>query len=113
MSLLDRRVWGFRLVDLAALGLLIALVLTVYLAKTIAGKERAEIAMVERRIAGEHARIRLLQAEVAHLERPSRIQQLSVGHLNMAPLVAKQETTADRLNARIQAPEPPHKEPVT
>ena len=51
MSLLDRRVRGFRLVDVVALALLIALVMSVYLAKTIAGRERTEIALVERQIA--------------------------------------------------------------
>ena len=41
MSLLDRKVRGFKLVDVVALALLAALVLGVYLAKTIAGRERA------------------------------------------------------------------------
>src|SRR6185437_13793494 len=43
MSLLTRRVRGFRLFDLVALGVLVLLIVGVYLAKTIAGRERAEI----------------------------------------------------------------------
>lgn len=97
MSLLDRKIRGFRLVDVVALGVLIAVILGVYLAKTMAGRERAEIAAVEKQIEAEKARIRLLQAEVAHLEQPSRIEALSSAHLGMVPTQAKNETTLDKL----------------
>ena len=103
MSLLTKRVRGVRVLDLAALGLLIVLVLSVYLAKTIAGKERAEIASVERQIDAEHARIRLLQAEVSHLERPDRIEQLSVSYLGLGPIDAKRETTPEGLSEAIHS----------
>lgn len=97
MSLLNRKIRGFRLVDVVALGVLIAVILSVYLAKTMAGRERAEIATVEKQIDAEKARIRLLQAEVAHLEQPARIEALSTAHLGMAPIEAKHETTIDKL----------------
>lgn len=97
MSLFSRKIRGFRLVDMVAGGLLIAIVLGVYLAKTVAGHERAEIASVEKQITAEQARIRLLQAEVAHLEQPARIEALSVQYLGMAPIQAKNETTAESL----------------
>lgn len=107
MSLFSRKVRGFRLVDVVAAGLLIALILGVYLAKTVAGRERTEIASVEKQIAGERARIRLLQAEVAHLEQPARIEALSTQYLGMAPIEAKHETTPESLRdiaAQEQAP---------
>lgn len=97
MSLLNRKIRGFRLVDVVALGVLVAVILSVYLAKTMAGRERAEIAAVEKQIEAEKARIRLLQAEVAHLEQPARIEALSSAHLGMAPIQAKHETTIDKL----------------
>ncbi|MET0294610.1 MAG: cell division protein [Phenylobacterium sp.] len=97
MSLLDRKVRGFKLVDVLALGLLAALVLGVYLAKTMAGRERTEIARVERQIAGERGRIRLLEAEVSHLEQPTRIGQLSQAYLGLAPATAENEATAETL----------------
>jgi cell division protein FtsL len=97
MRLLDRRVRGFRLVDLVALGLLTVLILGVYLAKTMAGRERAQIASVERQISAEKARIRLLTAEVSHLEQPSRIERLSTAYLGMAPVPEKREATAETL----------------
>ena len=98
MSLLDRKVRGFKLVDVVALGLLAALVLGVYLAKTIAGRERTEIARVERQIAAERGRIRLLEAEVSHLEQPARIGQLSQAYLGLAPTTAANEATPDALD---------------
>jgi cell division protein FtsL len=97
MSLLTRRVRGFRLIDLIALGLLAALILGVYLAKTIAGRERTEIAEVERQIEMEHARIRLLQAEVSHLEQPARIERLSETYLGLGPVSIKREASVSDL----------------
>jgi len=97
MSLLDRRVRGFRLVDLIAAGLLVVLVLGVYLAKTMAGRERSQIARVERQISEEKARIRLLQAEVAHLEDPARLEHLSVAYLGLAPVSIKRDVNPDGL----------------
>ncbi|RAK60587.1 cell division protein [Phenylobacterium hankyongense] len=106
MSLLSRRVRGFRLVDLMALGFLVALILGVYLAKTIAGRERSEIARVESQIGAEKARIRLLQAEVSHLEQPARIEHLSETYLGLAPVSLKREASPDALPelARQAAP---------
>ena len=97
MSWINRRVRGFRLIDLVALGLLAALILGVYLAKTIAGGERAKIAVVERQIVAEKARIRLLKAEVSHLEQPARIERLSETYLGMAPVSFKRESGPDAL----------------
>lgn len=97
MSLIDRKVRGFRLIDVIALALLTSLVLGVYLAKTVAGRERAEIAQVEREIAQEKGRIRLLEAEVAHQESPARLERLSREYLRMEPIDAKRETTLEGL----------------
>ncbi|MET0275165.1 MAG: cell division protein [Phenylobacterium sp.] len=104
MSLLERRIRGFRVVDLIALGLLTVLILGVYLAKTIAGRERSEIARVERQIGVEKARIRLLQAEVSHLEQPSRIERLSTAYLGLAPVAIKRETTTEELAVVARKP---------
>jgi cell division protein FtsL len=97
MSLINRRVRGFRLIDIMAMALLVAIILGVYLAKTVAGRERAEIARVERQIDGEREHIRLLHAEVAFLEQPARIERLSTAYLGLAPVSAKNETTLDDL----------------
>jgi len=92
-----RRVRGFRVVDLALLTLLVSVIVGVYLAKTFAGRERSEIAKIERKIDGERARIRLLNAEVAHLEQPGRIERLSSTYLGLKPVSAKNEASVDQL----------------
>lgn len=97
MNIMSRRVRGFRLVDLVALGLLVVLVFGVYLAKTMAGRERAQIAQVERQIQAERARIRLLQAEVSHLEQPARIEHLSETYLGMGPVPIRREAEVGAL----------------
>ena len=108
MSLLDRKIRGFRLIDVIALALLTALVLGVYLAKTVAGRERAEIAQVEKQIEIEKGRIRLLQAEVAHQENPARLERLATQYLHMEAVDAKRETTTEGLPfVRAHAPDKP------
>lgn len=97
MSVFTKKVRGFRLLDLIGVGLLVVIILGVYLAKTMAGRERAEIASVERQIAAEKARIRLLQAEVAHLEQPGRIERLAVTYLRMETVPANREASAEQL----------------
>jgi hypothetical protein len=103
MILFTRRVWGFRLIDVIGVGLLIALILSVYLAKTFAGRERGEIARVEAEIATEHNRVRLLQAEVAHLERPDRIEHLSSTYLGLGPVKTTHEISPEALSSVLSA----------
>jgi len=95
--LYERRWRGFRVVDLGLFGFLMVLMLVVYLAKTFGGAERSQIAHVERQISDEKVRVRLLQAEVAHLEQPGRIEALSRQYLGLQPVSAKQEIKADAL----------------
>jgi hypothetical protein len=95
-SIFDRRVRGFRVVEMVCLAVLLILVLGVYMAKTFAGRERAEIASVEQQIVDEKGRVRLLKAEVAFLEQPRRIEQYAL-QLGLAPISPEHETTEDAL----------------
>lgn len=104
MNWLNHKVRGFRLVDLIAVPVLTLLILGVYLAKTVAGGERAKIATVERQIAAEKARIRLLQAEVTHLEQPARIERLSETYLGLAPVSEKRVANLEDLPQVAQKP---------
>ena len=92
-----RRVRGVRVINLWFAGLLLVLVLGLYLAKTLAGGERADIARTEVQIADEQRRIRLLQAEVAYLEQPDRIQRLAEDGLKIQPLSGKHEASVASL----------------
>ena len=92
-----RRWRGFRIIELTGLAVLLVLMLVLYLTKTFAGTERSQIAQVEREIATERARVRLLRAEVAHLEQPERLERLSREYLGMEPIGANREISADSI----------------
>ena len=106
-ALFNHRTRGFRTINLVGMAMLIALALTVNLAKTYAGKERNQVDKVDRQIAAEQVRIRLLQAEVAHLEQPNRLETLSREELGMAPTTSKQEVGADALAQVVGKPPEP------
>jgi hypothetical protein len=96
-GLFDQRVRGFRVVEIGALCVLLVLVLAVYLAKAGAGGERADIDRVSQQIEDEQSRIRMLRAEVAHLEQPERLEALSGQYLGLGPIPAKHEVQPDAL----------------
>ncbi len=96
-GMFDQRVRGFRVVELGGLGVLLVLVLAVYLSKAGAGGERADIDHVRQQIADEQTRIKLLQAEVASLEQPERLEALSSHYLGLQPIPAKHEVQPDEL----------------
>ena len=87
----NRRFRGFRIVEIGAMAVLVALVLVVYLAKDGAGDKRADIDRVQEEIVAEQDQIRLLQAEVAHQEQPERLQALAGQYLGLQPVAAKHE----------------------
>ena len=95
-GVLRQRVRGFRVVDLAALVIFLALALTVYAFKTSAGAERTDIADVEREIRDETRQVQLLRAQVAHLEAPDRLERLARS-AEQAPVAATQEVTPQAL----------------
>jgi hypothetical protein len=96
-SVLSGRVRGFRVLDLAALVLCLALALTVYAFKTSAGRERTDITDVESQIRDESRQVRLLKAEVARLESPARMERLAATYANQAPVAARQEIAPEAL----------------
>ena len=104
----DRRVRGFRIVELGAMAVLAALVVVVYLAKDGAGDKRADIDRVQEQIVAEQDQIRLLKAEVAHQEQPERLEALAGQYLGLQPVAAKHEVDAGALAdlARVSAPAP-------
>lgn len=104
--LFDKRVRGFRVVEVAALGCLILLILWVYLTKAQAGDERSRIARIEHDIAAEQQKLRMLKAESAHLEQPTRIERLSEAYLGLEPVAAKREATPQNLPEIVRSPAP-------
>lgn len=109
LGVFDRRFRGFRVIEIGGVGVLLALILLVYLAKTIAGSESAQIDSVQQQIADERNRVSLLRAEVASLEQPERLEALSSRYLGLQPVDAKHEIDAQALAqiAHADAPTPP------
>jgi hypothetical protein len=95
--LFRKRIRGFRLAELAAFGCLSVLVLGVYFSKAHAGGETAKIGDVDQQISEEQRRVRLLNAELAHLEEPARIERLSQQYLGLSAIDAKREATPTSL----------------
>jgi hypothetical protein len=112
-GVVKQRVRGFRVIDLAALVIFLALALTVYAFKTSAGRERADISDIESQIRDETQTVKLLRARIAHLESPDRLEKLATQYAGQAPVGAKQEVTPDSLSqvarpaAATTAPQPP------
>lgn len=107
---LRRTLSGARLIELGALVVMLALALAVYMIKARAGRETGDITAVENQIADEQRRVRLLQAEVAHLEQPERLLRLAQA-IGLGPTSDKRETTLDRLpdiarQSALAAPDP-------
>ena len=105
-GLFKRRVRGFRVIELGAFVVVVVLAFGVYLAKTQAGREWAQIATKERRIAEERRRIKLLRAEVAHLEQPQRLEQLSA-HLGLQAVDGTREARPETLRDIVDPAERP------
>ena len=102
-ALFERRVRGFRVVHLAAVGCLATLVLGVYGFKAGAGRESARISDVDAQIADERRHVRLLRAELAHLEQPARLQRLSSAYLGMGPAGGAREAPEESLSELARA----------
>lgn len=111
-AMLNRRVRGFRVVELVGFGVLTLLVLTVYLAKTGAGDKRDDIDRVEQQIEDETAQIRLLRAEVATEERPERLEALAGQYLGLQPVSVKHEIEPEALADIAQLSKPADTKPA-
>ena len=111
-AFLARSLRGSRLIEFGALLVLLTMVLGVYLAKASAGRERGDITAVQQQIDEEQRRLRLLQAEVAHLEEPARLERLSV-EAGLAPTSAKHEGGLEELPRIAQGEMPADKKAKT
>lgn len=114
-NVFEARIRGFRIIDLAAFGCLSVLVLGVYWFKAHAGGQSAKIAQVDTQIAAEERQVRLLQADLAHLEQPARLERLSTAYLNLAPISGRHEITPEQLAAvarKATMPAAPPAQPV-
>ncbi|MDP3406644.1 MAG: cell division protein [Brevundimonas sp.] len=75
--LFDWKIRGIRWVEIIGFVCVGAMVFSVYVAKAAAARESAAIDQLERQIAENRQRVRLLRAEAARLEQPGRLEDLS------------------------------------
>jgi hypothetical protein len=111
-GLLFRRVRGFRVMDLAAMVIFLALALAVYAFKTSAGAERTDIADVEDRIVAERHIVRLLQDQISRLENPRRLEDRATRFGGLARISAKQEVMPEAL-PQVAGPQLATPQPAT
>ena len=99
------KVRGVRWVEIIGVLLVAAMVFSVYLAKAAAAREGAQIASYERQIAENGQRVRLLRAEVARLEQPGRLEELSRS-AGLGPVDVHRQATEQNLPNLAPVPEP-------
>ena len=94
--LFDWKIRGIRWIEIIGVMCVAAMVFSVYVAKAAAARESAAIGQLERQIAENTQRVRLLRAEAARLEQPGRLETLSRG-AGLAPVKAERQTDEDGL----------------
>jgi len=99
------KVRGVRWVEIIGVLLVGAMIFSVYVAKAAAARTGAEIADLERQIAENGRRVRLLRAEAARLERPARLEALS-RDAGLVPVDVHRLATAESLPSLAPLPEP-------
>ena len=78
-----------------------ALVAALYVVKTRTQSAYQELVRLEKALADEEAAIAVLGAEIAHLESPERLRELSEAYLELRPTSASQMITLDDLVVRV------------
>lgn len=96
-----RRMTAF-LLFVIGVGLTVAL----YYVKTNAQSAKRELVRLERQIAAEETALRVLKAEIAYLENPARLKDLSEAQLGLAPIKNDQVITKADIETQFPLREP-------
>lgn len=78
-----------------------ALVAALYVTKTKAQSVQKEMERLQFALTQEQSNIRVLEAEIAHLQNPARLSELAKTHLRTGPTKAEQMITLDDLIVRV------------
>jgi hypothetical protein len=92
-----------RLATVTAMTLMFLFAYAVYHGGALARAEEARVKRIERQIAQEQAKIKVLRADWALLTKPERLQELASRHLALAPVAAIQFTQFASLPMRGDA----------
>ncbi|MGQ3042066.1 MAG: cell division protein FtsL [Brevundimonas aurantiaca] len=94
--LFDWKIRGVRWIEIIGVALVAVMIVSVYAAKAAAARESSRIAELERDIRENRQRVRLLRAEVARLEQPARLENLS-RQIGMAPVDVRRQADEAQL----------------
>ncbi|MEP4052353.1 MAG: hypothetical protein ABJN22_08915 [Litorimonas sp.] len=75
----------------------VALTVTLYFVKTHAQSAKRDVRDLTRAIASEEAGIRVLRAELAYLESPTRLSELNEIHLKLGSILPEQERSTHEI----------------
>ncbi|MEP3653589.1 MAG: hypothetical protein ABJO36_01725 [Litorimonas sp.] len=75
----------------------VALTVTLYFVKTHAQSAKRDVRDLTRAIASEEAGIRVLRAELAYLESPTRLSELNEIHLNLGSILPERERSTHEI----------------
>ncbi len=103
--LFDWKIRGIRWVEIIGVVLVAAMIFSVYVAKAAAAREGGRISDIERQIAENGQRVRLLRAEVARLEQPARLEALS-RQAGLGPVDVRRQADEGSLNSLAPIPDP-------
>jgi len=94
--LFDWKIRGVRWIEIIGVALVAVMIVSVYAAKAAAARESARIAQLEREIRDNGQRVRLLRAEVARLEQPARLENLS-RQIGLVPVDVRRQAQEGQL----------------
>lgn len=77
----------------------VALTVTLYFVKTHAQSAKRDVRNLTQAIAAEETAIRVLRAELAYLEGPTRLSELNESHLSLTPILPEREYSAADIEA--------------
>ena len=97
-------VWRAGLVQIAAVALIIVLAVGLYKAKTDAAQTQRHVRQLEQQVEETEASMRALRAEIAHLESPGRVEEMSENHLGMSVGSESAALPASAMDERLPAP---------
>ncbi len=103
--LFDWKIRGVRWVEIIGFVLVAARIFSVYVAKAAAAREGGRISDIERQIAENSQRVRLLRAEVASLEQPARLEALS-RQAGLGPVDVRRQAEEGSLTKLAPIPDP-------
>jgi hypothetical protein len=101
--LFDWKVRGVRWIEIIGVALVAVMIVSVYAAKATAARESSRIAQLEQDIRENGQRVRLLRAEVARLEQPARLENLS-RQIGLAPVEIHRQAEEAQLPQLKAAP---------